>query len=563
MKRFLVYSGEHSVEEEIDFYVGQLRNSLSDIGIEFTFLMEQSFRKEAGIAPNLFDLAERDEINFYIDKLREDLGDYFSPEMGREFVDNAKKSQNLFKLFQDIEIELCIGKLKQSLGDLFTHKEEQRFRRDVIKLRAVSRNLFDIRDTLVLQMQRPKISVKAIDKRETVGAVHKVYSDLRVGHAKSFVSIKPKESGATSGFVAAKAKRDATGEAKRDDADEREFMIKIAVKTYDKNGLDRNDNPETMFFVNEFVTAPFYKYTLFDYAPIISLVEGGNDNEICFRSKFLNAFKTIAEFTESSDNYSIGPKYAFLKAVKNQEKVFAAMLAWGEFDVHPGNIGVVKSQHGTQTDYTMSKIDHGWSGSQFFDNPSDMLQNFFTAYQVYGYGYLDYTGNGEEMILPLDANKLREAIDQITLMFSNSQIESLVANRIHELKQLGFDIEGLEFTTWENDTRHTRNQAIEIVKTFSSLDDLGDHYVSHFKKQVSTLREVSKRLEIISQIDFAPKGSKDEKEWKEGRWLTEIRGEDPVAWAKRNGKTIGGRSPDEWVELMGEKASDHQYKHGG
>jgi hypothetical protein len=211
----------------------------------------------------------------------------------------------------------------------------------------------------------------------------------------------------------------------------------------------------------------------------------------------------------------------------------------------------------------MSKIDHGWSGSQFFDNPSDMLQNFFTAYQVYGYGYLDYTGNGEEMILPLDANKLREAIDQITLMFSNSQIESLVANRIHELKQLGFDIEGLEFTTWENDTRHTRNQAIEIVKTFSSLDDLGDHYVSHFKKQVSTLREVSKRLEIISQIDFAPKGSKDEKEWKEGRWLTEIRGEDPVAWAKRNGKTIGGRSPDEWVELMGEKASDHQYKHGG
>lgn len=520
------------------------------LGSRFTNEIEQEFKRQAEKFEDLTEFKRSFETNLYRNILKTDLGEHFPLSMEQQFLEDAQKSSSVFSLTQSIEINFYIQHIKQELGAEFTIHIDRQLRDLAPRAKKLSQGLFDIMDTITYQTTREKRLIGTVDESIKKGALRKHFSDIRIAHEASFEPKDKKTSGASGGYIAEK-------KIKVDPTDNSRYMLKEAIKFVDEHGPDRNNNQNTMFFVNEFVTAPLYEIALQHTAPVIALVSGrplanGKDSDkILLRSKFLPNFQTVSEFTnaakESSD--TIGPNYESLKTVKNQEKVFAAMLAFGEYDIHAGNIGVIKAEEGNKTEYVLAKIDHGWSGTQFFDNPDDMLQNFATSYREYNYGYQDYgSEKGKEVIIPINVIEFKNAIDQITLSFTDQEIEMLIQPKIQQLKMLGFDIKKLKFTFWENDTKHTYNEATVKVNEFSSLDELAKHYIDHFKKQMVVLKEVSKRLEIISKIDFAPEGSEEKKVWENGQWLEEIKGEDPISWAKSNNKTIDGLSPDDWIK---------------
>ncbi|MBU1147503.1 MAG: hypothetical protein KKD11_04045, partial [Candidatus Omnitrophica bacterium] len=261
--------------------------------------------------------------------------------------------------------------------------------------------------------------------------------------------------------------------------------------------------------------------------------------------RFLHDFETLAEFTGSKRASGLGPQYEKLGQLEGGEKVFAAMLVWGEYDIHAGNLGVMKIQDDAGKDRNvLAKIDHGWSATQFFTDPATVLKNLANAYKIYRY-------QGK---LPLNIDKLRLAVDEITLI-SDDEIERLVQSRLDELKKMGFEIDQLLF--WENDPVHYHDASLPKSGDFFDYDALARHYLERYKSQIATMREVSKRLSIISQIDFSD-DPKTQAEWKNGVWLQDLVNMDPVLWAKEHGKTIGGLDPKVWKKAEQDIAKEQK-----
>lgn len=214
-----------------------------------------------------------------------------------------------------------------------------------------------------------------------------------------------------------------------------------------------------------------------------------------------------------------------LKKVQGAEKLFANMLAWGEYDIHAGNIGVMKVKDAAgKSDWVFAKIDHGWSATKFFTDPGKALEYFASAYKYYGY-------QGK---VPLDINKFKQSLDQITTI-SDDEIERIVKSRIYELKKMGFDPTGSTFMYNQNSM--VRFHDSKGYKSFDDIDSLEEHYINRFQMQIKAMRKLSKRLEIVSRIDYSSSKS-IQKAWQNGGWLQDIKGMDPIEWAKENGKTI-------------------------
>ena len=119
--------------------------------------------------------------------------------------------------------------------------------------------------------------------------------------------------------------------------------LRVMIKRTKLSGLPfthqefpRNREDELKFgpgsFVNEYVTGPLYLLALHERAPIITLVSC-QPGVLAFRSKFLANFKNLS--TDDNDEY-----YKFVsrgntsRVFDGMEKVFAAMLLFGEADIH-------------------------------------------------------------------------------------------------------------------------------------------------------------------------------------------------------------------------------------
>lgn len=198
-------------------------------------------------------------------------------------------------------------------------------------------------------------------------------------------------------------------------------MIKIF--TNQKNSDDNLD------FINEFVTAPLYRRTLYDRAPIIEGVKSSVPNQVCFRSKFLRDFQTLYDFVGKENR-----DYSKLKNVEGMEKAFAAMWVWGEIDMHWSNVGVMEQGKGSNK-WVVAKIDHGKSANQFFSYPGNALENLAWLYDQIGY-------YGK---IPLKVDKLKNALDEIIYKISDEELETLIKSRIGQLKDMGVNITNLNF----------------------------------------------------------------------------------------------------------------------
>ncbi|RYF19449.1 MAG: hypothetical protein EOO42_14370, partial [Flavobacteriales bacterium] len=172
-----------------------------------------------------------------------------------------------------------------------------------------------------------------------------------------------KSSGVSEGYI---AKRYGTDQS---------YMIKSALtKGYSVIGKGPNKwiSNSSVNFINEYVTSAIYRRLLYNRAPMIEITESAEENKMKLRSKFLDNFQTISEFTKSNEHYNIGEAHDGINHVKGAEKLFASIIFGGEFDIHAGNLGVMTEidEFGNEIK-VFAKIDHGWSASKFFSKSSN------------------------------------------------------------------------------------------------------------------------------------------------------------------------------------------------
>jgi hypothetical protein len=218
-----------------------------------------------------------------------------------------------------------------------------------------------------------------------------------------------------------------------------------------------------------------------------------------FRSKFLNNFKTLADFTNSNQDFAIGDDTELLRQVKGAEKLFAAIIFCGESDFHAGNIGIIdeKDEFGNNIK-AFAKIDHGWSATKFFSKPLIMIRSFKNAYDGYGYG----------LTIDLDAEKLIESFKEI-LTISNEEIKLIIGERIYKLKNSGFDLSNLRLPFWMNDSNNYYDD-LRYVK-FDNFEQLEKYYVANLIIQKQTMEKMLESLEKVANKNIHNKDSS----WKE------------------------------------------------
>lgn len=221
------------------------------------------------------------------------------------------------------------------------------------------------------------------------------------------------------------------------------------------------------------------------------------------------------------------PSHPNLQKIDGFEKVIAACILAGDADYHAGNLGVVPKRNdegnielgedGKPSKYNMVKIDYGRSWD-IYESESELREK--TASVVQNYSLLN---------IPCDVSKLKDSISHIAVI-SDDEITKMVQSSTHELIKQGvgvFSSNGLKVSNL--DKMHK-----------DSVDMFDQSYIEAYKKRRDQLKEMSRTLEIIEKI--APV----DENWKQGKWLQDIRGKDPVIWASENNKMIEGKDPLEW-----------------
>jgi hypothetical protein len=248
------------------------------------------------------------QIDHYVKELKQELGTDFTSEAETQFRVEAKESQqqNLFN-FANSFLEQQRSKQEMQQNSILKERKERREK----------------------ELQQASESVKT-DKKKTEAILKEHFEDRITAKSSDFVIKGKKPGGGSDGCVVTK-KTNPNGIP---------FMMKLTGKFVSQH---------IGSFVNEFITGPLYKRTLYDRAPIIEGVTEGakrkNSKYIYLRSKYLPDFTTVAEFTNwKYGDFYLGKQAEKLKEVKDPEKVFAAILAWGEGDVNSGNIAWQKGR---------------------------------------------------------------------------------------------------------------------------------------------------------------------------------------------------------------------------
>lgn len=372
---------------------------------------------------------------------------------------HQRRVVDLSNLQRKLENEL--GKVQQENPSMAELLEEQKSKADAERkgeIASLKKALENIDDKDPLQRKKISSQMEALEKVDKLlqpfdkeikrinelqeilyqekapEVLEKHFEDRTIAKESAFKQDKAKPSGVADGYV-----------AKRN-SDDHLFMMKKAmkeemvpeIKTPLGEEKIRSKDFDSMNLVNEFVTGGIFRdpRVLGNRAPIIELVESSTPGLINLRSKFLPDFQTVSEFTGANPP-GIGLQADKLKDVKGAEKYFAAALFGGEYDIHAGNVGVIKAKDDQGKDIMVfAKIDHGWSASQFFSDHKKMLKNLANALKVY-----HYTDIGK---LNLKLDKFKEAVDEITKI-SDQEIETMIKSRVYQLKKAGMDIKDLEF----------------------------------------------------------------------------------------------------------------------
>lgn len=341
-----------------------------------------------------------------------------------------------------------------------------------------------------------------------------------------------------------------------------------------------NDLPLT--FVSEFVMAPLYRRMLNNRAPLVEITEDPQHIlPFLIRSKFLETFETVAELTQGEKQNLMGIASYKLQGVKGFEKLLAAALVACDLDLHCGNIGVMNiNDNANPPELVFAKIDHGFSVANFFTDPMIMFTYLYTANQHF------YNNK-----IPVNAYLLENALRNM-LTISSDEIEKIIKNRLDELRKSGLEIERVLVNYYKDNlvigkdleaydllglskedkkkiamTRQQLqtcseklknpnlkseekeklekeyHQLSQIIKNSVKLhfSILEQYYIDHLKSQFAIAQQLTAILNIVINIDRP-----DKENWlSSGRWLLDLKGEDPLKWAKDNGYTIRGRKPDQ------------------
>ena len=296
------------------------------------------------------------------------------------------------------------------------------------------------------------------------------------------------------------------------------FMLKRAAKAPAmKNGADtRSEHWNTASFVNEFLMSSLYRRVLYNRAPIIAPVRATAQTEVLLRSKYLSGFRNAAKYTGGARNNEFGTTRS-LANISGGAKLMAALLAFGEHDIHPGNIGIMKiwNDRKRRITRTFAKIDHGWSATQMFTSGDCMWKNFHSACNVYN--YIDN--------IKIDLSEFRESLEQI-LMITPSEIEDHIKARVYELEQMGFDPRGLQFPEWTDNTDHNHETSPPSTFSYDTLALLEGRYIERFKKHWEALTQFKAYVEAAEKM--TKRWHEPKTDWIKSEWIKYLNGANPI-----------------------------------
>lgn len=193
---------------------------------------------------------------------------------------------------------------------------------------------------------------------------------------------------------------------------------KSMLKAYKKNN-QLVDDQNRRDWIQEYLTASSYKRFLPTLSPDIALVTTPDNQNVFFRSEYLENFETI-ENSQNDENrgYKNSEIHSF-------EKVFAVMLYEGEVDNHSNNLGAKKIDN----QYHLAKIDHGRSAFYFYSTESELREKLKIGH------YQWYAKRG----FYLNVHKLRHAVHEVNKIKAE-EIETLIKARFYHLRQVAVDI---------------------------------------------------------------------------------------------------------------------------
>jgi len=372
------------------------------------------------------------------------------------------------------------------------------------------------------QMRKGKIDLGKFQE------VNASLSDKIVEQQSNFTAKGKKESGVSAGYIATQSGTDETFILKHFYKSHADCLLEPDLEKQRQAVADRRDG------VRELFGSTMYQFLLYDRAPKEELVTPDKDNpkSLYVRSKF---FKDVVPMAEFSGGKYFNPQSSKFKEVEGFEKLVASCHMLGELDYHANNIMVQtqKDERGKDR-HIFTKIDHGRSLVAFNQDFGAMVDKTASDFKSFGYDQAIASGN-----LSFNINKYSESLKQMTSQFSADQIDTMVDQKIAELKKAGFDPNGLtaKYAFGSDISKQTS-------KPITSFEELASTYKDLLKKNLSNMQEISKQAEIITKFTGVSET------FKNGGWLQEFAKstfKDPVAYAAHNNIKIEGKNALQWA----------------
>jgi hypothetical protein len=337
-----------------------------------------------------------------------------------------------------------------------------------------------------------------------------------------------KQAGVTEGYV-----------AKRLDDANQPFILK---RSEQKKANDSQLNDNRRDNVTEYIMGGFYNRFLPKRSPVVSITkdDANPSKDIYIRSKFFQNFQTLTELTGQNGNGAINPADSKLQKIDGFEKVMAGCIIGGELDYHASNIGVLIGEGGR---YEAVKIDHGRSAMYQYSNEQSLIKTLAANFKEFSYS-----------TMPFNIEKFKEAMKDVTKI-SEDEISNIVQDRVYQLQKANFKVDDINFSKYIGNKKEiyitkTKKPNVRNKTPLKSLyDDLAKYFEGTLKANLAASKELVKSLEVISKIDKDPRQTdQDYQNFKDKGWLQVIGYEDPVVWARLNGRKIEGKDPKAWAE---------------
>ncbi|MDG1436932.1 MAG: hypothetical protein P8P83_04055 [Rickettsiaceae bacterium] len=351
------------------------------------------------------------------------------------------------------------------------------------------------------------------------GALEQLLRDKTPAEQKNFTQAGEKNVGVSGGYVATENASTNTHILKH--AYKTEALIPNSL-TPNQFGQHLNDRRD---FVNELITSSIYRQLLlFDRAPLEQLVTTSKENDALYvRSKFFKNSKTLAAFTTQNDEY-FDAHVASLQSIEGFEKTIAACHIMGEIDYHAANL-MVEEHEGKNT---LKKIDHGRSLLKYNKDFSSLIDNTFEKFNR-----RDYQTSLETNNLSFNIQKYSDSLTQMLKQITPDAIDSIIDQRIADLKKHGFDPRGIKIVNFSG-ARDILSGTID-----ESFENLSQQIKSSLKSNIESMKDVALKTGVIAQFD-------SNNRFKNGLWLKAFhlsRIKDPVLYASANHITIQGKEP--------------------